>query len=105
MPKFYLIGNRIINLDHVIRAEYTPAEPAGEDEEGPYAAQPARLMVTTTELYVDKDYAYDGDLSSAASASRDYAFKGEKAERFWRDLQILTEETHMSLPLVEDKAA
>lgn len=104
MPKFYLIGNRIINLDHVISAEYTPAAPAGEDEDGDFDALPARLTVTTTELYVDKTFDM-GDISAAASASRSYAFKGEKAERFWRDLQILTEETHVSLPLVEDKAA
>lgn len=107
MPNFYTIGNRIINLDHVISAEFTPATPAGEDDgEGkPYGPLPARLTVTTTEMYVNREFTYDGDLSSAASASRDYEFKGEKAERFWRDLQTLTEETHIALVLQQDEAA
>lgn len=88
-PIFIDLGHkRLVNLAHVISADFWPAEPGGEDDgEGNVSAPaPARLVLTTTELRA-REFGYDGNYDAAASESVYITVRGDYAETAWASLQ------------------
>jgi len=83
-----LLENQIVNLEHVTKAEFTPAYAGGEenDELPGELTKPrkAKLELTLTSVHLDaKEYDYSEFHVGAASESDVVTLLGELAESAW----------------------
>lgn len=77
-----------INLDHVVKAEYSPAYAGGEqsDDMPPgklTKPRAARLVITLTSLTLETETDHDGENPRTASVSETVKIVGENAVKAW----------------------
>jgi hypothetical protein len=75
------INNRFVNLDHVVDAQYAPAQPAGEDEDGPVKERPAELALYTSVPEVQSEGTEDNGVGMIGTEQVKLVFRGKEAAR------------------------
>lgn len=90
-PDYLMLENQMVNLAHIVRAEYNPPYAGGEELEPGEVSKPhaAQLSLTLTSLHIESDLAYDGDVEGTASASDVVLVSGKEAERAWGFLHLM----------------
>ena len=83
------LGDCIVNLAHVVRADFDGEVPGGTYFDEDYgkelerSTRPATLSITLVSVEPDIQYGYEGDYLGVTSKSEIKKVTGELAERAW----------------------
>lgn len=88
MTTFLLLDNqRVVNLDQVVSAKFSPAQNGVDDESGKPYSSPCQLLLTMSSVSRETIYGFDGGFLGAVATSDYEVVKGENAYRLWDLLQ------------------
>ena len=79
----YLIGNRVINADHIVMVDYDPAHSGIDNESGEAYTRKSNCVITLTSVHVEIHTVYDGSADGCASESDTILLRDTAADRFW----------------------
>lgn len=75
------IGNRIVNLDHVVDVIYTPDN--SFDDDGIRVSIPSKITLTTNAMQENMVTGYDGEFRGVGQVSETISFDGRAADKAW----------------------
>lgn len=82
-----LLGDRIVNLEHLTQAQFTPGyaggEPMEDDPDTLSSPRPAELTLTLTSVRPHRDFDYYGNFVGMAATADDVEVSGALAEQAW----------------------
>ncbi len=79
----YLIGNTVINADHIVFVEYDPERDGIDDESGEPFHKSSRVTITLSAIERDVEEGYEGAIYGVGSKSKAYTWHGPVADAFW----------------------
>jgi hypothetical protein len=79
----YLIGKRVINADHIVLVEYSPASIGIDDETNESYTRRADCRITLTSTYLKESADYDGAVNGVAAVSDFLTLCNTEADLFW----------------------
>lgn len=79
----YLIGNMVINSDHIVCVEYDPERSGTDDDTNtPYHFQ-SRIAITLSAIERDVEAGFEGRIDGVGSKSQIIIWRGSVADAFW----------------------
>jgi hypothetical protein len=81
----YLIGNKVINADHIVMAEYRPADSGIDEETDKPFSRSSNCKVTLTSTYLKESGDYNGNITGVAAVSDFEMLYDTDADRFWQE--------------------
>ncbi len=80
----YLIGNTVINAEHIVFVEYDPERDGIDDESGEPFHKSSRVTITLSAIERDVEEGYEGRVDGVGSKSTQITWRGPVADEFWR---------------------